>query len=217
MKIMQMCVLTLLLALAVVSCQRLEDRGVNVEDEDKASIETDPILKAAEQGNGSEFENLLKRESDPRSTLSSRRTRHGRTALHLAASNGHNEIVKVILGLGLDPNIADQFGAGPLDEASSKAGVDTVRILVQGGAKVDAVSGILRCTALHNAVFRSDVDIVRYLVSQGADVNRRTYLGMEPVFGKYNFHPRNLRTPLQLAKQRGNQEVIDILTKAGAK
>ena len=40
-----------------------------------------------------------------------------RTALHLAASNGHLEIVNFLIKNGINLNSEDKFGGTPLDDA----------------------------------------------------------------------------------------------------
>eukprot|EP00762_Andalucia_godoyi_P007110 ANDGO_01857.mRNA.1 Putative glutaminase 3 len=42
----------------------------------------------------------------------------GRTALHLAASSGHLEIVRILMHAGADPNSRDRWGSTPIDDAS---------------------------------------------------------------------------------------------------
>ena len=45
-----------------------------------------------------------------------------RTAIHLAASEGHIDIVKYFLGKGIDKDVKDRWGNTPLSEAKNKDG-----------------------------------------------------------------------------------------------
>lgn len=53
----------------------------------------------------------------------------GRTALHLATLNGHNDIVKMLLDNGADPNILDQSGRTAFQIASQKGHYSIAEII----------------------------------------------------------------------------------------
>ncbi|GAB4221794.1 MAG: glutaminase A [Francisella sp.] len=52
-----------------------------------------------------------------------------RTALHLAAAEGHEEIVEYLLYKGANPNVKDRWGATPLDDAKSHNNLNIVKLL----------------------------------------------------------------------------------------
>jgi uncharacterized protein len=54
--------------------------------------------------------------------------------LHSAAAGGHSRIVKMLLGLGADPNLREQDGFTPLHIAAQNDDIDTIRLLLLGGA-----------------------------------------------------------------------------------
>jgi ankyrin repeat protein len=56
-----------------------------------------------------------------------------------------------------------------------------VRALVRGGAKVDARDGVKRCTALHMAARRDNVEAAEALLDCGADIEARDSLGDTPL------------------------------------
>lgn len=60
-----------------------------------------------------------------------------RTAMHLAAGEGHLEIVRMLCEAGADVNVEDRWGHRPLDEAKNpkKNSAEIVQVLVQNGAK----------------------------------------------------------------------------------
>jgi palmitoyltransferase ZDHHC13/17 len=57
----------------------------------------------------------------------------GRSALHWAAYKGHIDCVRLLLLLGLSPNVQDQEGCTPLHWAAIKGNGETCTVLIQGG------------------------------------------------------------------------------------
>jgi glutaminase len=53
-----------------------------------------------------------------------------RTALHVAAAEGHVEIVEYLLNLGVDPRPVDRFGNTPLDDARREGNDEVIELLV---------------------------------------------------------------------------------------
>jgi hypothetical protein len=106
-----------------------------------------------------------------------------RTLLHDASAQAHLSLVELLLRLGADPNT--QGGHGPLyclaNECSVSGGGRVVRALVQGGANVDADEGVKRCTALHMAARRGNVEVAAALLDCGADIEARDSLGDTPL------------------------------------
>jgi len=80
------------------------------------------------------------------------------TLLHAAARAGCPAMVEVLLGLGA--------GNGCTRDTASAV----VRALVAGGADVNAQDRVKRCTALHAAARRGNVEVARALLDAGADV-----------------------------------------------
>jgi ankyrin repeat protein len=60
-----------------------------------------------------------------------------RTPLHLAAAQGHRELVQTLLGHGVDANAVARGDRTPLHEASARGHVDIVRLLIRHGADVN--------------------------------------------------------------------------------
>lgn len=60
----------------------------------------------------------------------------GWTALHSAASCGHSEVVKVLLGLAADPDALTAQSRTPLHYATSKGWTEIVELLLQAGASM---------------------------------------------------------------------------------
>jgi truncated hemoglobin YjbI len=128
----------------------------------------------------------------------------GRTLLHDAAGAAPLATVELLLGLGADPNAVDAGGHAPLYCLGNErltGGDDVVRALVRAGAEVDAAGGAKRCTALHMAARRGNVEVACALLDCGATVDARDRLG---------------DTPLRRAVNLGRIEVAELLLRRGA-
>nr|XP_046209703.1 nuclear factor NF-kappa-B p100 subunit-like isoform X4 [Oncorhynchus gorbuscha] len=145
---------------------------------------------------------LLRAGADP--TLLDR---DGRTALHLAALAGDDVTLRVLLGhLGERylhlVNMADYHGLHPLHLAVCKGGERCLRLLVEGGAKINAPEQKSGCSALHLAVRENYFKVACTLITElKADVNMCTFGG---------------NTPLHLAASRSSPPLCSMLIAAGA-
>ena len=123
------------------------------------------------------------------------------TLLHRAAGSGEASLVEFLLELGAEPNTLDSGGHTPLyyvaNECSAPDGVEVVRILVKSGANVNACDGVQRCTPLHMAARRGNVEIANALLECGADAALKDKRG---------------DTPLQRAINCRKKEVANLLT-----
>ncbi len=132
--------------------------------------------------------------------------------LHLAALDGDLEAVKKYVALMGTPDIFNQSCYTPLMFAAKEGHVEVVEYLISRDAYVDYVGAPLGHTALHWASYIGHADVVKVLVINGADPQKKSALG---------------ETPLDMAKsaldsvndQQGNidragvEEVIQFLEK----
>ena len=109
----------------------------------------------------------------------------GRTLLHEAAAAGNPAMVELLLSLGIDPNVPDVGGHTPLYAVSNECALEraatVVRALVKAGADVDASDGAKRCTALHMAARRGNVELAGALLDCGATLEARDSAGETPL------------------------------------
>jgi len=91
------------------------------------------------------------------------------TPLLIAARNGSADMVKKLLEAGADPALATSHGATPLILAAISGQVEAVRTLLDHGAEIDARESAGNQTALMSAAAFDRSDVVRLLLSRGAD------------------------------------------------
>ena len=121
-----------------------------------------------------------------------------RTALHVAASEGHLALVQTLLELGANPNRSDRWGGSPLDDSQRHQHPAVASIIRKHGGRGGVQD---HGQALIVAACQGDEAEVRTLVSDGAEVNSADY---------------DQRTPLHLASCEGHLGVVSALIELGA-
>lgn len=120
--------------------------------------------------------------------------------LHFAAFLEKKDICNYLIDSGIDINVVDCFFHTPLKYFAGHGDLESLKEFVSRGAWVDGDSrGII--PPLASASIENHFDIVRYLLDNGADVNR--------------FHRRFNQTPLDLASVYGHQDIIELLKSRG--
>ena len=79
---------------------------------------------------------------------------YGEIALHLAMNYYDENVVKILLDAGADPNVVNAIGQSPLHMAANDGCPDTVKILINAGAFYDAIDYEHNWTPLHYAAFK---------------------------------------------------------------
>ncbi|XP_035982084.1 nuclear factor NF-kappa-B p100 subunit isoform X4 [Fundulus heteroclitus] len=147
-------------------------------------------------------EALLRAGADP-----SLVDKDGRSPLHLAALTGDTAALRLLLThLGERHahlvNMSDYHGLQPLHLAVRRDGERCLRLLVEGGAKINAPEQKSGNTALHLAVRENLFKVACTLITElKADVNACTFGG---------------NTPLHLAASLGSPTLCSMLIAAGA-
>jgi ankyrin repeat protein len=117
----------------------------------------------------------------------------GRTALHFAAEQGFLEGAEHLLALGAKPKTKDKSKRAPIHAAAAAGQNKIVELLLDKGATAKDKDGD-GMMPLHHAVESGSVHTVKLLVERGA----KPTAGAEP-------------TPLELARQLGDQAMLDCL------
>lgn len=122
-----------------------------------------------------------------------------RSAVHLAASEGHLEIVKYLLSKGGRLNRSDRWGGSPMDDAYRHKHFEVLEYLRECGGTFGSKS---QATNFISAAFEGDIDEVQTLHQLGSiDINEADY---------------DKRTALHVAASNGNLDVVRYLCLSGA-
>uniref|UniRef100_A0A673GE76 E3 ubiquitin-protein ligase MIB2 n=1 Tax=Sinocyclocheilus rhinocerous TaxID=307959 RepID=A0A673GE76_9TELE len=120
----------------------------------------------------------------------------GKTALQVAAHQGHVEVVKVLLQANSSIEAKDEDGDAALHYTAFGNQAEIARLLLSNGASVNLLNNSM-CTALHIAVNKGFTDVVRVLTEHSADINLQDSYG---------------DTPLHDAIAKDFRSIIEILT-----
>ena len=120
----------------------------------------------------------------------------GQPPLHAAAQQGDVDAVRRLLGEGADVDSRDQHGITALHRSVGMGQTAVVKALLEAGADVNAEEPGGGRRPLHAAAVRGQAEAAALLLKAGAEVNAKTKDGA---------------TPLDLAVERGNAMVADVL------
>ena len=130
----------------------------------------------------------------------------GKTALHRATDKGKVEIVRMLFDKGADVNIRDYYGCTPLNFLAGRLDMEVFKMIIAKGVDVNAKGGLRMgdegWTALHQVCWAGNKAKAEVLIAHGADINAKS---------------RNGVTPMSVAKARGQDQIVELLRKHGAK
>lgn len=129
------------------------------------------------------------------------RTSNGTTALHLAALEGHVDVINVLVALGAELETRSHGGYTPLHCAAGGNHAEAIRELVRVRADVSVRESRSGASPLHWAARVGHVDAIDELIKQRA---------------KVDFHDKNQNTPLMYAARHARSEAVELLLKNGA-
>ena len=177
--------------------------GIDVNVRQENSNATVLMVASSYEGYSDMIELLIKRGADVNAQSSD-----GKTALMWAADNAPDAVetllnyranVKLKMNDGMTAFLQSVFGI-----LSGKVSTTVCDLLLKKGANVnDELTSISASgwTALHFAAINGDVELVKYLIRKGANVNHKSSEGSSALY---------------LAKQNSYKEIVNILKKAGA-
>ena len=125
------------------------------------------------------------------------------SALGVACQSGHEQVVKLLLDRGADPEKSLRRGVSALHRAASNNHANVVETLLKHKQKIHEMRNIFGKTALHDAAERGSAEIVRILLKSGADAS-----------AKDNSNSKS--TPLSYAASSGSIPTAQLILDAGA-
>ena len=95
----------------------------------------------------------------------------GKCPIHISASAGNVEDLRLLIEYGADLNRRDKFGRGCLHWATMLNHIECVRELIKAGAEIICVGN---WQPLHEAAKAGHNDIIKVLLDAGCDVKNPT-------------------------------------------
>ncbi|KAI9875567.1 MAG: hypothetical protein M1830_008336 [Pleopsidium flavum] len=167
----------------------LLDGGADVKGLRPSPSYISPLHQTACWGRDETMRLLLKNGADIH-----QRDEEGRTALHRAAEHGQLTTTKTLIDENSDISAKDKWGKTPLAWAANRRHADVTRLLLETATQRLGIHAAL--TPLHHAAEHGEVQAVRVLLEQGAELFWKDELN---------------RNPLRLAQQNGHTEIAELL------
>ncbi|MHC4604941.1 MAG: ankyrin repeat domain-containing protein [Planctomycetota bacterium] len=164
-----------------------------------------PLHHAAEHGSTRIAEFLIANGADVNAKNSK-----GETALHCATFWGYRQIIELLIAHGADINAKTNEGQTAMDIATQQDYPGLSTLLRESGQaqsyRSDSTGEIARkarnYATLHQAVRSGDIEIIRWFIANGADVNEKNYWPGETV--------------LHVAAYEGRKDIAEVLIASGA-
>lgn len=157
------------------------------------SVQTDDIHEAARNGDRISVMRILDKDRAMVNALN----RYDQTPLHLAAEEGHADVVELLLSQGADVEVRDYYLS--CEELWAEFVEDTPELFGHFSQARELLSSFYYqngCTPLHLAAEAGHTDVAKLLLSHGADVNA------EDIW---------YQTPLHLAAANGHTHMTELL------
>jgi ankyrin repeat protein len=150
--------------------KRLLEEGVDVNARDSFTA-APALIHASRNGNLQVVRVLLEKGADVNA-----KNKHGFTALIQASMYAHPDTARLLLERGADVNAKDNMGSTALIYAAEVGRLDCAKVLLENGADVNSrnnngETALTHAVGLANYIHDAHHDIVRLLLTKGADVN----------------------------------------------
>jgi ankyrin repeat protein len=187
----------LCILLALTASAPAADQPAEPAKQKESAPEPDfPLMSAARSNDVARVKALLSQKAPE-----DQRNARLETALFIAASEGHLDVVRVLVDVPAGINLPDHEGRTPLFAAAAAGHREVVEFLLDNGAQPNGSRNNGE-SPLAIAVENKHLDVVRSLLKMGA------------LSTSYDFRGR---TPLLIAREQDNAPMIDLLLKANAR
>jgi uncharacterized protein len=147
-------------------------------------------------------------------------TQLGSSAITEASIIGSAPILDALLKAGADPNFKTPNGETPLMAAARSGKVDAAKVLLDAGANINAKETWGEQSALMWAAAQSQADMVKFLASNGANLNDHGKINQWERKVIQEPRPKDMNkggfTPLHYAAREGCAACVHYLLAAGA-
>ena len=123
----------------------------------------------------------------------------GQVPLSEALSPDEAEILDFLLNHGADVNLNSKGALGEmsvLEIAVANGYLSSTRKLLEHGAQIEKENSILNETVLFNAIRSGNVELIKLLIANRADITHKNFVG---------------ETPVSLAERSENASILEIL------
>ncbi|CAG9974878.1 unnamed protein product [Clonostachys byssicola] len=191
------------------------------------------IAPIGHEGASEGYEESVNLPREKQAGIFDRRNIVGDAPLTVAASNGHLEVVRLLLEYEATVETADRHHRSPLHFAAVLGNVEMVRLLLEKGADTTA-QDFSGCTPLLCAAQRDHSEVVKLLLDREASVGSTDQTGVTSLMHASGFgHIETMRvlleagadikatsdnggTPLIFASEDGHVEAMRVLLDRGA-
>lgn len=224
-------VLFVFLFWVIVSSSHFSDAQVSPSSMDALSYSG--LFAAASQGDANQIRDLVA-SGEKVDAMDSR----GRTPLHIAAFGGHHAAMKALVASGADPNALENDRYDIVTIAAVANDIKTLELALSLGCRAGNITSPYDGTALIAAAHLGHTEVVETLIHAGAPLDHINNLGWTAVIeaivlgnggwkhtntvkalikagSDLNISDRNGQTPLELAKERGYGNIVELLLHSG--
>ncbi|XP_071115765.1 death-associated protein kinase 1-like [Haliotis cracherodii] len=212
------------------SVDTLDSRnGIN-EEEKAENFVMAALFCASEEGNVDGLKDLSETANNIDLNTANK---HGETAVHMAASGGHVDVIKFLQSKGVDVGVRDKQGDSAVYWAARQGQLDVIKYLQEANVPLDGKNKSGE-NALHVAARYGHAHVVDHLCEAGVSINLQDSLGETPAHSAawhgFSHIVRSLcfadavldiqnkegETALHCASVRGNLPCVKILLEHGA-